>query len=1218
MEQLNAHEVPLDPMLVEASAGTGKTWTITALYLRLLVERALSARSILVVTFTVAATGELRDRIRRRVREALRAASGAPTKDAFADEYIKKRGQQKKDAELLQRALSELDEAPIATLHAFCQRVLMERAFELGGPLELKVAADTGMTPGERWAHERWLRAIGTSPLLHAKLANIGAAKLAKIAAFADRWPDLEVRCAIDDGLQAALDAHARAERALGIAHGIVRDALSVKPSVVTTYVNGLPLKQCKLRDAGEEVTAFLSRSAEELALEKLPDCVRLLCRNELEGKLLVAARKKNGFPEHRIRDAIEQLVVAHDRLHSTADRVPRALLLDTARNAPRAISDVERSEEYVGFDDLLRMLRDALTGEGGEAIAARLRESYRAALVDEFQDTDPVQYQIVQRVFGATGVPLFLVGDPKQAIYGFRGADIHSYIEAARTAPDRRSLQTSQRADPPLVKALNKLFERAKDPFGNTAIAYLPVAAKKNAAARLTIDGAVPPALRVVALTERARVYNAGEAQEAMRSETIRDVVRLVGGGALIEGKPVRPGDIAVLMRSNDDADAMHAALRDAGIPAVLATEKSVLDTDEAKELAQVLAALVQPSNARRVRTALTTKLLGWSANDLERLEPTAEGDPDDPMRWENVVARLNAAQGLWRERGLYPAFRMLIDGERVAPRLLARERGDRRLANLLHLGEILHDVGRRHGLGPEALLAWFDRARTNEDARGEVAADALQIRLENDADAVRVSTIHKTKGLEFPIVILPSLWRSTTFVEKDPLIKVPPATAGRPHLRLRVDKNDPAEQADATAALEEERREQMRLAYVALTRARHQVHVYLPNCDPFDNSALAKLLGVFGQLPKVPRGGADRADIAEPRHTIIRKAVEDLARADRANIAVEIRPINPTPVPRLARTSAITEATIVPGIAPKLEYDPFRIASFSLLAAGAQHLPPATTVGEERNEARDVDDEDAGQLTLDEGPRVPLADFPRGRTAGDLVHAVLENLDFTTATTDAIREVALAQMTRGRFDAAHADTLAAALTGVLDTALLTGADLKLRDIAREKRIAELEFLLPVAERVGPVMLATTLEKHGDALHRRYASHARALGFDAWTGFLHGFVDLVFEHDGRFYVVDYKSNHLGDRASAYAPEVLAEAMLEKNYVLQYLLYCVALHRHLRDRLPGYDYEEHFGGALYLFVRGMSPASGARAGVFHDRPSKALIEALSELLGGMA
>ncbi len=1215
MEELHALDVPLDPMLVEASAGTGKTWTITALHLRLLLEKRMSARSILVVTFTRAATSELRDRIRSRVREALRAASGGATDDLFAKQLIERRGQQRADAELLQRALSDLDEAPIATLHAFCQRVLMERAFDVGGPLALDVVADNGATPADRWSHERWLRAIASSPLVYSCLPKTGASKVAKVAALANRWPDLAVQCAVTDDLRPLLAKVAATERTLREVHASILTRLAADPFLVTAYVDALPLKQCTLRGAGARVTEGLRQTADEIIWEGLPNCTWLLCRDALAKNL----RVRVAFPEHPIRDAIELLVHAYDALHEAAARLPQALLLDVARRAPRAIAEIERSDGYLGFDDLLIQLRDALVGSSGDAIAARLRESYTAALVDEFQDTDPVQYEIVRRIFGVAQVPLFLVGDPKQAIYGFRGADIHSYLDAtARAGLARRSLQISQRADPPLVSALNTLFGHVSDPFGNPTIGYLPVKAKDDAKPRLEISGAVPPALRLVVLTEPTCVYSAPEAEAAMRTEAARDIVRLLDGSARIDGKRVRPGDIAVLVRANAEADAMYAALRDLGIPAVLATENSVLDTEEASELAQVLAAVVQPSNARRVRTALTTKLLGWSANDLEKLAATpTEGC--DPMQWDAVVARFSAARERWRERGLYPAFRMIIDGERVPPRVLARERGDRRLANLLHLGEVLHDVGRRNGMGPEALLAWFELARANKAARGDVAADAQQIRLESDADAVRISNTHKTKGLEFPIVILPSLWRGGLFAE--PLVKVPPPDG---HLRVRTAKPDPAEQADLRAAKDEERREQMRVAYVALTRARHQIHVYLPNCEVFDCSALAKLLGVFETLP-TPRGtDAERADACENRDAQLRAAATDLANANPQHISVEIAARDATPPRRLARDSDVTAAAIVPGTPPQLERDHFHVSSFSKLVSKGRRPPPAVTVSEERQEARDVEDAEAAVLSDLDGPRVALADFPRGRTTGDLLHAVLEKLELARATPDRVREVVVEQLRRARFAASLADGLVAALVEILDTPLLADAPLTLRDLAADKCIPELEFLLPVvadssagAGHVGPVMLATTLAQHGSALHARYAPHARALGFDAWRGFLHGFVDLVFEHDGRFYIVDYKSNHLGDRAASYTHERLQDVMIDHHYVLQYLLYCVALHRHLRDRIPDYDYDRHFGGALFLFLRGMSPKTGASRGIFHDRPEARLIEALSKLLEGV-
>lgn len=1141
--------------LVEASAGTGKTHTITELYLRLVRDHGLDVRSILVITFTDAATGELRERIRNRLRDALKQGG---------------------DSAVLSRALSSMDEAPISTIHAFCQRVLTERAFEIGGPFAIEVSAK-GSGPLEQWAHERWIRACASAPpaVLSALREHLGPEELARIATLAHAFRTLPLAPPSFDSYADAIAPLGRLEDTLRTAHRAAHTDWSKSRKSIVSFRKSLRLKQYaqqRFTDWEHDLDAWLSGDAwvdpPRVARDLQPDALSTCCY-------------KDSPPErHAFQSRLVAAIEAFDALDPALRRVVFAVAHEVARDAPREVAALERAERHVSFDHLIHGVADALSGPSGARVAEEMRKTYRAALVDEFQDTDRVQYEILRRAFVGAEMPLVLVGDPKQSIYGFRGADVHAYLDAARKAPSRDTLQTSYRSDPAVVEALNVTFERAKDPFAQKNIEYRPIRPRDGASSRLTIDDRPATGLHLAVLSEPSGPYRAIDLHAQLPTLVANDVVELLRPGrAFIRGEPVRPRDIAILVRANEKATTIQSALRAAGVPAVLATEDNVLDTDEACELEQLLSAVLSPGNARRVRTAATTRLLGRTAEAID----TAGDEGLRPL-----VVALKESQTTWRERGFHPAFRALVERESIAVRMVALPDGERRLTNLLQLGELLHEIGRRESLGPEGLLEWLGAARHDVSFRERVGADALQLRLESDADAVRIATIHKSKGLEYPIVLLPYLWQSANRND-DPLRRVPEPA----RLRLRSPGLDlPGEADDLARADAEEQSERMRVAYVALTRARHHVRLWVPNTK-LEDAPLGRLLRL--ELPK-PKDG-------DP-HAVLQTQLRALARAAKGSISIATSPLGAAPSiapPEQRGPAALSRASW-----PEIPFDPHRMASFSHLVSRRQHEP--ATVEEERELARDVDDADAEPSVAPvEAPRVTLADFPRGRVAGDLLHKIFERLDFARCTRHEVLAIADEELGTSRFDRGLREAVATAVLEVIETPLVDG--MKLRAIPAERCVPELEFLLPVSTRIGPQRLSAVLAAHATTpIQQAFARRAEALGFDAWSGWLKGFVDLVFEHDGRFFVVDWKSNHLGDHASDYGPDALAEAMLRHDYVLQYLLYTVALHRHLQLRIRDYDYDRHFGGALYLFLRGM-PGGG----VFHDRPSRALVEALSRL-----
>lgn len=1227
--------------LVEASAGTGKTHTITTLFLRLVVEEGLSVSQIVVVTFTEAATAELRGRIRRRLRQALEAfddPSRASDDDLRA--IVTRVADRALGRGRVVAALGELDLAAISTIHAFCLRALQERAFESGARFGLELTPDTSELAREI-AEDYWSsRMVPMAPDLYRiarKPLDLTTTRTL-VDAFARRAPDVPILpiappAGVEETLRPALAQAFAAAQTTWRAHGkrvraLLLGAKKELSQAKDGYIEANVTRWC------DELDGLF---ATETPSFSLPDAVGKLSRRRLDAK----QKGKNPRPDHPFFAEAEALADIAERAgvdlvlglkHELAGYVRREM---AARKAARGVQ---------GFDDLLLSLDRALAGDGGEALARALRGQYKAALIDEFQDTDPVQFRIFRRVFHDERTPLLFVGDPKQSIYAFRGADVFSYFQAAKDAAGAPyTLDTNRRSDPSLVRAVNAIFERADKPFVFDEIEFHPVKAHAERD-RLTLaggkdgpdgpdgpDGREGKPFEILFLPRGAGQdgpHNKGTLGKLVPGLVAAEIVRFLASGARIEGRPVRAGDVAVLTRTNKQARAVQDALRALEVPTVLESEASVFESPECGELEQVLRAVLEPTRTGVLRSALGTSIVGLAAEAIVALEADERG-------WQAWSERFRAIQEVWASRGFMPAYRTLLGDLGATPRLLSYVDGERRVTNLLHLGDLLHSASRRERLGLSGLVRWLGAMRGAPHETGLLEGEAAELRLESDARAVKLLTIHKSKGLEFPIVYCPYLWDAAVRPKANEKC-LPFHDANddhRPKLHLA-----PKTAPDAVAAAErEDQAEVQRLLYVALTRAKHRCSIVWGAVNQADASCLAYTLH-----PK--RADESWKDVSDRDLRADLRALEEAAKGAIGVRDLDLSGASPPPPPY--RDGEEREG----GELRARDYERaidrwWRIGSFSAMTSGAHASVAAPEAeGRDRDEIEEVaidasapeaegrDRGDVGERAASEGQgegsassgaappeRVLLHDFPRGTKAGTLLHSVLEDHDFTDR--DAVTHARLVRDKLEAFgygDKGLEPALAEAIDAMLDTPLGIGA--RLRDIPRARRIDELEFLLPVTHeprtQVTAKAIAAAFAKHRtEAVPRAYVDeHLAKLGFLPLRGFLKGFVDLVFEHDGRFYVVDYKSNHLGVTASDYAPERLARAMSHASYFLQYHLYTLAVHRWLERRMRGYDYDRAFGGVLYLFARGMHPSHSAGTGIFFDRPTRAMVEALSEVL----
>lgn len=1204
--------------LIEASAGTGKTYTIAALYVRLVLghggeaahARALVPPEILVVTFTDAATKELRDRIRARLAQAAAFFLADPAVPVEGDELLQ---QLRADyppeqwpgcARRLQLAAEWMDEAAVSTIHGWCNRMLREHAFDSGSLFTQTLETDQSELLAES-VRDYW----------RSFMAPLDADAAAEVLGW---WSGPEaLQTAVrpllpHTGLLAAepapgeMLAQTRAEREaeltrlkapwgewLGELQSLLDDARENKA------FNGTKLKKNNYDDWLQRIADW--RDSPESADPGLSEAAR--ARLTEDG--LREIWKTDSPPQHPALDAIAALGAALKALPDGRD----AILRHAARWIAARFAAEQHGRAQMGFDDLLTRLAAALTGPNGERLAARIRASFPVALIDEFQDTDPVQYRIFDAVYRVAdndpATALILIGDPKQAIYSFRGADIHTYLVARRACAGRwYTLGRNFRSTAAMVAATNACFARAEQradgagaflfrTAGGNEVPFVAVEARGRKD-ELVVDGAPVPALTAWWLPpdEGKATVGMGDYRARMAESCASAVVALLtrgqhGCAGIRQGealRPLHPADMAVLVNNRNEAAAMRGALAARGVRSVYLSEsETVFQTPQAVEMQHWLAACAEPDDPRLLRAALATRTLGLDWTRLERLN-------HDELAWEARVLQFRDYRECWRRQGVLPMLRRFINDFGLAARLasgdvLGGASGERVLTDVLHLAELLQQASTLLE-GEHALIRHLAEQR-QDGARGG-SGDARQIRLESDADLVRVVTVHKSKGLEYPLVFLPFACSYREVTATDAVLKYHDDD-GRLQLVLGADG------ASVARADRERQAEDLRKLYVALTRARHATWVGLAPVAGLEKSAFGYLLG---------GGEAIDGDTLPAL----------LAELGSAGAAISVTPAPPaSPEVYAPDADAGAAGHAREPLRPVREH--WWIASYSALRTedGEHHgvaETPREDVLREVLRAAPVGD----GVAPDDAAAGSLHAFPRGAEAGTFLHDLLEwaaneGYAAVAAAPERLRDT-IARRCHARGWTAWIAPLTQWAQHFLTTDLLVPgmAAGSAPSLARlGAALAEMEFWIEAhaldSDEIDRLVCRHTL----DAAPRPRLQPARL------NGMLKGYVDLIFEWRGVYYVADYKSNWLGPDDAAYTPEAMRDAVLEARYDLQYVLYLLALHRLLKARLPDYDYDRHVGGALYLFLRG---SHASTRGVHHERPPRALIEALDALFAG--
>jgi exodeoxyribonuclease V beta subunit len=1196
--------------LIEASAGTGKTFTISALYLRLVLGhgaessgfgRELLPPQILVVTFTDAATKELRERIRTRLAEAARFfRDETPAPDSLIaelrEEYLPE--QWSGCANRLDIAAQWMDEAAVSTIHSWCQRMLREHAFDSGSLFTQTLETDHSDLLGEvlrdywrlfcypmqgdalNWVRGNWGGPAALLPRVRGLFASERDSVEGKEPAELITACLQERRAAL---LELKMPWRQWADELLAICH----------QGVASKSVDGRKMQARYFEPWFEKIRAW----AEDESLEQL-DIGTGFSRLTPEG---MAEAWKGEVPSHPGLDAMPGLKASLDGL-PTPDA---AVLQHAAQWVGTRFEEEKRRRAEMGFDDMLLRLDAALQSDGGERLATLIREQFPVALIDEFQDTDPVQYRIFESIYRIEDnnpeCGLFLIGDPKQAIYAFRGADIYTYLRARQATAGRlHTLGTNFRSSHGMVRAVNHVFERAesrelgrgaflfREKNGENPVPFLPVESQGRKEV-LHIDGQVVPALNIWHLSADQPLSGAVYRQQ-LAAACASEITALLNGGQqgragfIQDGKDFRgllPADIAILVRDGKEAQAVRGELSARGVRSVYLSDKdSVFAAQEAHDLLTWLKACAEPDVERPLRAALACITLNLSLAELERLN-------QDELAWEARVMQFRHYRELWRKQGVLPMLRRLLHDFQLPQTLIMRSDGERVLTNLLHLSELLQQAAAELD-GEQALI----RHLSEHLALSGQAGEEQILRLESDEQLVKVVTIHKSKGLEYPLVFLPFICSAKPVDGSRLPLHYHDAT-GKAQVTLKPT-------AELIVQADDERlAEDLRLLYVALTRAQHACWLGVTDLKRGNNNSSVLHLSALGYL----LGGG--APLAEPAG--LKRWLEDLQQ-DCAALNYGEMPEATVEHYHPPRNDATLLAPLIP---KRKASENWWIASYSALRIG-DSMSVGTDEAPESPQAQKLFDDER----LDpQAPREVVAGgadihrFPRGPNPGTFLHGLLEWAgDEGFAATPQAVEDAIARRCNRRGWEGWITALSDWLQHLLTSPLHIGggqAPVVFEQLTQYR--VEMEFWF-ASHKVDVLKLDELVRQYTHNGVARVAAEPVLL-----NGMFKGFVDLTFEHDGRYYVADYKSNWLGVDDAAYTEQAMEQSILDNRYDLQYVLYLLALHRQLKARLVDYDYDRHVGGALYLFLRGTRAPS---QGVYFARPPRELIERLDRLFQG--
>ncbi|MCP5077076.1 MAG: exodeoxyribonuclease V subunit beta [Psychromonas sp.] len=1184
-QSLDALTFPLYGMrLIEASAGTGKTYTIASLFIRLLLghgkenshQGPLTVDKILVVTFTEAATAELRSRIRERIISVRLDFMVGQSGDPFIQTLINQSEELAIDIRLLRFAELQMDEAAIYTIHGFCQRMLMQNAFESGSLFQQSLLEDDSQlllqASNDFWRTHFYDLSIPLTELIYSYWQHPELLKN-ELRSWLSR-NDLQFIPAIEDfnfkdKYASSLDTIQKLKDLWLESEADYFDIISHSDVSKRSYTKkNLPKW---LKEISE--WAFIEGSSLDLPKSLI----------KFSQKTLDEKTPKGATPTHAVFNEIERILELDLSIKNT-------ILVKATYWVRESLQRNKQSQSLLGFDDLLIRLDDALQNSPEDHLAEQIKTTYPIALIDEFQDTDPVQYRIFQTIYqhneqqDEKSAGLFMIGDPKQAIYSFRGADIFTYMKARQNVTAHYSLDFNYRSSPEMIDAVNNFFEFCPSPFiYEEDIPFLPVKAPQINRKKLVVKNFDDPSQTALQFIHPVGGENADGFKQSITLGCVNEIKNLLilaqQDRAYLEDvkgnkKAIRANDIAVLVRTGKEASLIRKALLDENINSVyLSLKESVYATPLAKDLLYILKACLNPEDERLLRSAIGCKLFALSPVDIHQLL-------FDTKMWEQKIAQFFEYQSLWNKRGVLVMLHKLFHEQGITQQLVNDSKGERLLTDLLHLSELLQKNSVEFD-GGFSLLRWFAEQVTQSNGDNSEQKQ----RLESEKDLVQVSTLHKSKGLEYDIVFMPFtglFQKARDCMYHDP---------ERDH-QLFYDLQNDKKHFELTE--KEQLAEDLRLLYVGITRSVYRCYIGIGSYKTgrVKNSPLAKsALGYICLQTGKDLLAGDSAGLNSHLERMCHNS---------NNISVRTTPIaNELPYIVDQGDYSLQPPAQFSG---NIERN-WWISSYSSLSRfhTTNHQPVVNSI---------ETDELAVEVIADIEPKKTPFNFPRGAKHGSFLHLLFELIDFQNEDKNSLAEIIETELTKHLYEDVEEWTpiLTEWFSQMLSFPL--AENLSLQQLLPASKKVEMQFFIDMKQL--QAYKVNQLIKQYDPLSKR----AGDLQFQTVQGYLKGFIDLTFEADGKYYVLDYKSNYLGDELADYNQQNIENMMVDQRYDFQYQLYTLALHRLLKSRIANYDYETHIGGVYYTFIRGMQADS--ECGIYFNKPDFALIDGLDKLFNGEA
>ncbi len=1197
MKNLNANTIALQGKhLIEASAGTGKTHNITRIFLRLLLERELPIEQILVMTFTKDATEEIRGRIDDFIRESLHSWDELIVSDNYfqtlsanlADKGI---GAREVKARLSQ-ALLYIDEAAIFTIHGFCKRVLNQYAFASGISFNALMETDTQDITLE--ACQDWYRVLALD-----SENNNQAFKLVT-----EFWPEpASFINQFSKALTTQNQLHVENPENITIEFkGLVEQAiasLNDNQAMLTTAL--IDVKKGADRELRQQELAQLIHWLTALSADvegqhgKMPDAF-------IDGRRYGRSKVKAELVE--IFSAVNSVKKQYPDLGKHLNRAKALLVVRAGVYHIRAeITRKKLQANVMGFDDLISTLHHCLSHEPAQVLANSIFSQFPVALIDEFQDTDPQQFSILKAIYyHQENAALYMIGDPKQAIYGFRGGDIFAYLSARNDCDYQWLMDTNWRSSAEMINGYNRLFYGNKlsddpvDVFGYQ-IPYLPVKASPKAQEKVFLDNQFNALQFVHFNGEEDGKAVKQSYRSTMASWCANEIVRLLANPEL----NIASGDIALLVRDGTEAADIKQALNQCGLASVFMSNRAnLLQSSETKHLLQVLQGILFLENDRLYTAALASPLMGFNREKLLQLQ-------HDEQQWQQLKISFEKLRNEWQFKGFISmALQLMHQHFHIDVSDIDDQGGsaDRILTNLLHLFELLQGASQRHRQ-PQELLFWFEQQSQIDNPEVEA-----ELRLESDENLIRIITQHGSKGMEYPVVFVPYATR-----HKDPLtfgtrkISFIEYHDQQGAVQHSLDGSDAAKASMAAEAYAEA----IRLLYVAVTRAEKRCYILSTAFDHFDKSPLGKTLKWTAE-------------------TDIATSLGQLALDHPNEIALEVLEDYASPEP-LAQQMLANEQTATLGAQAevarfngKIERD-WWLSSFSALSKNLRHN--GVSAPDRDNQELVINNElDHSANLIVAKPTALRFSLTKGAQTGNLLHDILEQTDFSAPDWQKSCHWPLVKYGLANLSEQEngPELLIEWLEEILHTPLEvadSSSNFSLATLELTDTLRETEFYYPMnSASSSRLTQLLTAHRNSDknALGKSNASHTHRVHLPSYQqlkGMMHGFIDLIFKADGKYYVCDYKSSHLGDDYSDYNDVAMRENIEKNHYDLQYLIYALALHRHLKYALADYDPAEHFGGIYYLYLRGMSnQQQHLGCGVYSREITLAELEQLDAIFAG--